>query len=103
MECPLTELREVFKKVRPGGRLIVGIKNEGVQYLQQYKTGDTDNHLYTWNALLLGNMVRAAGFRVDEVLPSLEERSQRANEWDTNAVSSYRAFIYHWLHSTKVA
>ncbi|CAN8074323.1 unnamed protein product [Agarophyton chilense] len=30
-ECPLTELREMARKVRKGGRVMIGVKNEGVQ------------------------------------------------------------------------
>ena len=103
MECPLTELREVYNKVRPGGRLVIGIKNEGVQYLRRYVTADQDNHLYTWNELLLGNLVRAAGFTVKKILPTMADRRVTATSWRLSDLSRPTAFVYHWCYAVKPA
>lgn len=31
VECPIQELRELMRKLRHGGRVVIGIKNEGVE------------------------------------------------------------------------
>ena len=33
-------------------------------YGRKYQPGDINNHLFTWNPLLLGNLMNAAGFKV---------------------------------------
>lgn len=88
VECPIQELRELRKKLKPSGRIVLGIKNEGVELWQKWRPGNIDNHLYTWNSMLLGNVLRAAGFIVDHIrlnpwslqnLPSTESK-KRAKE-----------------------
>lgn len=101
MECPLTELREVYHKVAPRGRVIIGIKNEGVQYLRVYKENDQDNHIYTWNAQLLGNLVVAAGFEVIKITPSIPAIHEKAQTWVQSNLTNPQAFIYHWVHARK--
>lgn len=101
MECPLTELREMYKKVKRAGRIVIGIKNEGVQYLREWKPNDIDNHLYTWNDMLLGNMVRAAGFNITRIEPPLAKREARAAQWTKTSYSTPDGFIYLWVHGVK--
>ncbi len=68
-ECPLTELREMVRKLRVGGRLIVGIKNEGRQYAGAARESDIHQHLWTWNRQLLYNTLRKAGVHVTRIDP----------------------------------
>ena len=68
IECPIQELAELRRKLIPGGRIVVGVKNEGVELWKNWKSNNRDNHLWTWNYMLLaGNTLRAAGFAVDAV------------------------------------
>ena len=69
VECPIQELRGIYEKVKPGGRVAVGIKNEGMELSRWFSVKDVHNHLYTWNNANLGNMVQAAGFLVKSVEP----------------------------------
>lgn len=57
VECPVQELAELRRKLIPGGRVVIGIKNEGVELWRQWESKNRDNHLFTWNSMLL---VRAA-------------------------------------------
>lgn len=66
-ECPLCELRDLKAVLHPlKGVLLIGVRNDGTdlrQTIDHFKT-DPNNHLYTWNELLLSNMIREAGFHV---------------------------------------
>jgi len=79
VECPIQELGELRRKLIPGGRIIVGIKNEGVEMWREWKSGNRDNHLWTWNSMLLGNTLRAAGFVVDHITSSGKSIDQVEN------------------------
>ena len=76
VECPIQELRELRRKLRVGGRIAIGIKNEGVELWKGWKFYDKDNHLYTWNSQLLGNVLRAAGFYVDELYTNAADEAE---------------------------
>jgi len=67
VECPIQELRELLRKLKPKGRLVLGVKNEGFEAWKHWDPANRDNHLWTWNSMLLGNTLRAAGFHVDEI------------------------------------
>lgn len=64
VECPVCELRSLNRILRPGGMIYVSIRNEGVNKEQVWKPDDINKHLYTWNELILGNCIEAAGFEV---------------------------------------
>ena len=100
VECPIQELRELRRKLIPGGRAAIGIKNEGVELWRPWTSGNRDNHLYTWNSMLLGNTMRAAGFVVDEIISSgtsvVElERSIIHKGFGTRG----HTFQYLWAHA----
>ena len=70
VECPIQELRELFKKLKCGAKLVVGVKNEGA--LERLHPGgmgpgDIHNHLFTWNEIAIANTVAAAGFYVEKI------------------------------------
>ena len=67
VECPVQELRALRMALRDGGRVAIGIKNEGMELWRAWRSDNRDNHLYTWNSMLLGNLLRAAGFVVDRI------------------------------------
>lgn len=66
-ECPLCELQNLKTVLQPAkGILLIGIRNDGTDLKQTFHNLNTDrnNHLYTWNELLLSNLIKAAGFHV---------------------------------------
>lgn len=65
VDCPLSMLRQMRTMLKPGGQLIIGIKNDGADPAQsRWKSGDLNHHIYTWNELLLGNMMQSAGLHI---------------------------------------
>ena len=78
VECPIQELRALRRSLRPGGRIRIGVKNEGVELWRAWVPSNVDNHLYTWNSMLLGNVMRAAGFVVDRILTDATSRASPA-------------------------
>ena len=65
VDNPLGVLKGLHKKMKPDGKII---------FIVPYETGDEDyhrndgnQHLYTWNGLLLGNLFNRAGFFVNRV------------------------------------
>lgn len=64
VQCPLCELKDLKKLLAPFGVMIVGLRNDGLDRLQTFNERGTDehHHIYTWNALLLGNLLKYAGF-----------------------------------------
>eukprot|EP00957_Ditylum_brightwellii_P092467 7041419-Ditylum_brightwellii.AAC.1 len=66
VDCPLCELRKLQDRLHPQtGVLIVGLKNDGFDLNQNFerKQNDRNHHIYTWNALLLANMLESAGYK----------------------------------------
>lgn len=61
-ETPIKELRYLWHALKPGGMIVVTLSNDGRSKTQKWGNPDLNNHLYTWNSLLLGNMLRAACF-----------------------------------------
>lgn len=64
---PLLELQRLNTKLRDGGRLIFVVPADGIA--QKFTGPDRNQHLYTWNAVCLANLFRAAGFEVRESKP----------------------------------
>lgn len=63
--CPLDELRRLYPKLRPGGKLVCSVPCESP--LWSYAAGDINQHLYTWSPMSLGNLLTTAGFSVVRV------------------------------------
>lgn len=72
-ENPLGILRELYGKLKEGGKIVFHVPNESCD--TEYIRSEVNNHLYTWNCLNLGNLFKAAGYfvysvqKVQEVWP----------------------------------
>jgi SAM-dependent methyltransferase len=65
VECPVCELKEFRRVLKPHGEVLVMVVGEGVSRKQDiYKPNDVNNHLHTWTALQMGNTINAAGLHV---------------------------------------
>lgn len=65
VENPLGVLRELYNKLKEGGKIIFYVPNESCE--TEYTRSDINNHLYTWNCLNIGNLFKAAGYFVQSV------------------------------------
>jgi SAM-dependent methyltransferase len=63
---PLGTLVRMRELVKPGGRLVLSVPFETHRMYRRYFPGEPNHHLFSWNALTLGNLVHDAGFEVIE-------------------------------------
>lgn len=85
VDCPLCEVRQLKDLISPTtGRLVIGIKNDGAAPKQHWTRDDVNHHIYTWNELLLGNLMTSAGLYVCDVKGSFNAW------WSTNVVDYER-------------
>jgi SAM-dependent methyltransferase len=63
---PMATLAQIHSLLKPGGRLILCVPFETHRMYRRYAPGDPNHHLFSWNALTLGNLVHDAGFEVVE-------------------------------------
>jgi SAM-dependent methyltransferase len=61
---PFDELKKLSSKLKPGGKIVFVVPHEKKM---PWKPNDTNQHLYTWSPLCIGNLFVAAGFRVAEI------------------------------------
>jgi 2-polyprenyl-3-methyl-5-hydroxy-6-metoxy-1,4-benzoquinol methylase len=61
-ERPLDELKTLYNKLKPGGRIIFYVPNDSI--IHNYDPLNPNQHLYTWNAQCLGNLFNHAGFKI---------------------------------------
>lgn len=62
---PMLELRELWRALKPGGRLVLWLPLDDWRVQRSPRDDDSDQHLYTWTPLLLGNLLAEARFRVE--------------------------------------
>ena len=100
VECPIQELRELRRKLKVGGRIAIGIKNEGPELWTGWKWYNRDNHLWPWNSMLLGNLLRSAGFYVDamNVGPFPAMADMEAAIVDSRFGRDKHVFQYIWCY-----
>ena len=65
VENPLGELRDLRSRLKDAGKIVFRVPNESCE--TEYVRSNIDNHLFTWNALNIGNLFKAAGFFVNSV------------------------------------
>lgn len=72
VDSPLLTLRQLLSIVNTNGILIVTIRNDGINKNEWRWPGTSssrqNNHIYTWNAALLGNLITNAGWVVCDVI-----------------------------------
>lgn len=64
---PLDELRGICRLVRSGGRLVLVLPIDDWRVQRDFTGRDIDHHLYTWTPRLLANILREAGFEVENI------------------------------------
>jgi SAM-dependent methyltransferase len=64
---PLEELKSLYKKLIPGGKIVFVVPCESIAY--RYRPNDVNHHLYSWSPMCLGNLFSEAGFAVVESKP----------------------------------
>lgn len=65
VDNPLGILKGLYEKLKPNGKIVFIVPFECGE--TDYHRNDLNQHLYTWNGLLLGNLFNRAGFFVNKV------------------------------------
>lgn len=64
---PLETLKNLYTKLKPGGKIIIIIPCEQPsEEMFYYEPNDINQHLHTWCPMTFGNLVTLAGFKVIE-------------------------------------
>jgi SAM-dependent methyltransferase len=69
--APLQELQSLYKRLRPGGKIVVVVPCEGIS--MPYNPRDMHHHLFSWSPSSLGNLMAEAGFQVLECKPYIHK------------------------------
>lgn len=64
---PLEALEKMRSKILKGGLLILVVPSES--NITSFDPNDVNQHLYTWNPQILGNLAVQAGFFVEKIVP----------------------------------
>ena len=68
---PLDELKALYTKLKPGGKIIFVVPCEAISY--DYKPNDINHHLYSWSPMCIGNMFTEAGYTLIESKPYIHK------------------------------
>lgn len=68
---PLDELKELYRKLVQGGKVIFVVPCESINY--SYSPNDVNHHLYSWSPMCIGNLFTEAGFSVLESRPYIHK------------------------------
>ena len=73
VDSPVHELQKLKRLLSPTGVIFIHVKNEGMVESQfSWRPGDINNHIYTWNGLILGNLLHTAGLQVCKTASQFE-------------------------------
>ena len=64
VEEPAKTLREFYRILKPGGKIIIVTPYDSVS--KKFSENDRDFHLFSWNPATAGNLAKACGFRIIE-------------------------------------
>lgn len=59
---PFTELTQIWRVLKPGGKLILMVPIEDWRVERRVNRTDRHHHLYAWTPLVIGNLLAEAGF-----------------------------------------
>ncbi|MEO1590169.1 MAG: class I SAM-dependent methyltransferase [Cyanobacteria bacterium J06632_22] len=68
---PLEELKGLYHKLQPGGKIIFVVPCESISY--HYRPEDVNYHLFSWSPMCIGNLFTEAGFSVIESKPYIHK------------------------------
>jgi SAM-dependent methyltransferase len=86
---PLDTLKELFKKLKPSGTMIIVIPCEQPSEPGfYYKPNDINQHLHTWCPMTFGNLANVAGFTVQECNPFY-------HQWTPDFKETYQNINFH--------
>ena len=66
---PLSELRALYPRLKKGGLIIFYVPCDTYKY--SYDPEDVNHHLFSWSPMNLGNIFKAAGYKIISVSPQL--------------------------------
>jgi SAM-dependent methyltransferase len=87
---PLDELTEINRALRSGGTFVLVVPIDDWRAQRRYDPADVNHHLYTWNPLLLGNLLAEAGFAVEDV-------TVRTRAWPARGVTFLDRTLPLWM------
>lgn len=80
VECPICELREMHRILKPGGTVIITVPGMSPRSLTYHH--NIDHHFYAFGALEAGNMLASTGFKIVEC-------SSEYTQWPANFAELY--------------
>jgi hypothetical protein len=60
-------LHELHNKLVKKGRLVLCVPIDDWRTQKQFNPDDINHHLYTWTPLLMGNLLREAGYKIERI------------------------------------
>lgn len=67
VDQPLNELIMLFSHLNKNGKIIFYLPFDSLRFGSKYKNDDINQHLYTWNPQLAGNIFSRAGFKISKI------------------------------------
>jgi 2-polyprenyl-3-methyl-5-hydroxy-6-metoxy-1,4-benzoquinol methylase len=89
VENPLDALSQLYKKIKPGGKIVIVIPLDSYKY--SWQPNDVNNHLYSFSPMNLGNLLQNAGFKNIKASPLL-------HKWVPYYEKIYKWFGYNTFH-----